>query len=123
MSELSTFLDGRVILHAGDCRDVLKTFADNSIDSICCDPPYELKFMGRAWDNTGIAYDIKLWAEVLRVLKPGGYIMAFSGCRTYHRMACAIEDAGRLLEEFASIYLLAPEPQPKPVFAKGSAPS
>ena len=81
------------LLH-GDCRDVLRTLADNSIDSIVTDPPYELGFMGKSWDASGIAYDITVWQECLRVLKPGGHMLAFSGSRTYHRMACAIEDAG-----------------------------
>jgi DNA modification methylase len=81
-------------LHQGDCRDILKTLPDNSIDSVVTDPPYELGFMGKKWDNTGIAYDTSMWAEVLRVLKPGGHLLAFGGTRTYHRMAVAIEDAG-----------------------------
>lgn len=81
------------ILH-GDCRQVLKTFEDASVDSVVCDPPYELGFMGKKWDRTGIANDSAMWAEVLRVLKPGGYLLAFSGTRTYHRMVCAVEDAG-----------------------------
>ena len=54
------------------------------------DPPYELGFMGRAWDKTGIAYDVDVWKAVLRVLKPGAHLLAFGGTRTYHRMACAI---------------------------------
>jgi DNA modification methylase len=61
---------------------------------VVTDPPYELGFMGKAWDGSGVAYDVDLWAEVLRVLKPGGHLCAFGGTRTYHRMACAIEDAG-----------------------------
>jgi DNA modification methylase len=81
-------------LHQGDCRDILKTLPDNSIDSVVTDPPYELGFMGKKWDNTGIAYDTSMWAEVLRVLKPGGHLLAFGGTRTYHRMVVAIEDAG-----------------------------
>lgn len=85
---------GSFVLHTGDCRDVLKGMADASVDSVVCDPPYELGFMGRAWDSTGIANDVPLWREVLRVLKPGGHLLAFSGTRTYHRMVCAIEDAG-----------------------------
>ena len=72
----------------------LKEINDNSIDSIITDPPYELGFMGKSWDNSGIAYNIELWKECLRVLKPGGHLLAFSGTRTYHRMAVAIEDAG-----------------------------
>lgn len=78
----------------GDSRTELTKLADNSIDSIVTDPPYELGFMGKSWDATGIAYDVNLWRECLRVLKPGGHILAFSGSRTYHRMAVAIEDAG-----------------------------
>jgi site-specific DNA-methyltransferase (adenine-specific) len=81
-------------LHKGDCRDILKTLPDNSIDSVVTDPPYELGFMGKKWDNTGIAYDTSMWAQVLRVLKPGGHLLAFGGTRTYHRMVVAIEDAG-----------------------------
>jgi DNA modification methylase len=68
--------------------------ASNSIDAIVTDPPYELGMMGKKWDKTGIAYNIELWRECLRVLKPGGHLLAFSGARTYHRMSCAIEDAG-----------------------------
>ena len=67
---------------------------DNSVDSIVTDPPYELGFMGKSWDSTGIAFNIEVWQEALRVLKPGGHLVAFSGSRTYHRMAVAIEDAG-----------------------------
>jgi hypothetical protein len=79
----------------GDCRQILEFFIeDNSIDAIVCDPPYELGFMGKSWDATGIAYSVAMWRECLRVLKPGGHMLAFSGSRTYHRMACAIEDAG-----------------------------
>jgi hypothetical protein len=78
----------------GDCRQSLRGLADNSVDSIVTDPPYELGFMGKGWDSTGIANDPALWADCLRVLKPGGHLAAFSASRTYHRMACAIEDAG-----------------------------
>ena len=78
----------------GDCLEELKNLEENSIDSIVTDPPYELGFMGKSWDNTGIANNPKMWAECLRVLKPGGYLLSFGGTRTYHRMAVAIEDAG-----------------------------
>ena len=81
------------VLH-GDCRDELELLPDNSIDSIVTDPPYELGFMGKSWDASGIAYDQRVWVQCLRVLKPGGHMLAFSGSRTYHRMVCAIEDAG-----------------------------
>jgi len=67
---------------------------DNSVDSIVTDPPYELGFMGKSWDNSGIAYNVELWSQVLRVLKPGGHLLAFGGSRTYHRLASAVEDAG-----------------------------
>lgn len=78
----------------GDCRTEMSRLADCSIDSIVTDPPYELGFMNKSWDATGIAYDIKVWQECLRVLKPGGHLLAFGGSRTYHRLACAIEDSG-----------------------------
>ncbi len=78
----------------GDARIVLQKFPANFFDSVVTDPPYELGFMGKKWDGTGVAYDPLLWMECLRVLKPGGYLLAFSSARTYHRMACAIEDAG-----------------------------
>jgi DNA modification methylase len=78
----------------GDVLEVLKTLPENSVDSVVTDPPYELGFMGKAWDNTGVAHRVELWKEMLRVLKPGGHLLSFGGSRTYHRMACAIEDAG-----------------------------
>ena len=81
-------------IYQGDCLDVLPTLPDNSVDSIVTDPPYELGFMGKSWDNSGIAYNVDMWKECLRVLKPGGHLLSFSGTRTYHRMAVAIEDAG-----------------------------
>jgi hypothetical protein len=81
------------VLH-GDCREAMLTMPDNSVDAIITDPPYELGFMGKSWDSTGVAYDITVWQECLRVLKPGGHLLAFGGSRTYHRLACAIEDAG-----------------------------
>jgi len=78
----------------GSCLDVLPTLADNSVDAIVTDPPYELGFMGKSWDNSGIAYNVDVWRECLRVLKPGGHMLAFGGSRTWHRLAVAIEDAG-----------------------------
>lgn len=81
-------------LYLGDCIATMKTMADASIDAIVTDPPYELGFMGKTWDASGIAYSVEMWAEALRVLKPGGHLLAFSGSRTYHRMVVAIEDAG-----------------------------
>jgi site-specific DNA-methyltransferase (adenine-specific) len=107
-----------VRLLVGDNRESLKKFPDNFFDSVVCDPPYELTsiaerygpgqvptknpvyarvtrgFMGQEWDGTGIAFKPDFWAAVLRVLKPGAFLLAFGGSRTYHRLACAIEDAG-----------------------------
>ena len=85
---------GNATVYAGNNLDVLPTLADNSVDSIVCDPPYELGFMGKSWDNSGIAYSVELWQQCLRVLKPGGHLLAFGGTRTWHRLAVAIEDAG-----------------------------
>lgn len=104
----------------GDCRTVMATMDGASIDSVVTDPPYHLTagkkggsgpasvsldsaagrarigtgFMGMKWDGGDVAFQPATWAECLRILKPGGYLLAFSGSRTYHRMACAIEDAG-----------------------------
>ena len=106
----------------GDSREVLKTLPDGSIDSCVTDPPYALisiskrfsksgrtqstttkaepyqrharGFMGKTWDTGATAFDPAFWAEVLRVLKPGAHLVAFGGTRTYHRLVCAIEDAG-----------------------------
>lgn len=115
---ITSMHDGRVVLHQKDCRDVLRGIADNSIDSVVTDPPYALVsiqkrfgkpgsapakdvygrgaagFMGKQWDTGEVAFSEEFWAEVLRVLRPGGHVVAFSGTRTYHRMAVAIEDAG-----------------------------
>lgn len=78
----------------GDCTVYMRALEAASIDAIVTDPPYELGFMGKRWDASGIAYNVDMWRECLRVLKPGGHLLAFGGTRTYHRMACAIEDAG-----------------------------
>ena len=78
----------------GDCIKQLKELKDNSVDSVVTDPPYEIGFMGKGWDDSGIANNPKLWKEVLRVLKPGGHLLSFSHSRTYHRQAVAVEDAG-----------------------------
>ena len=81
-----------VTLHHGDCLDVLRTLPDASVDSVVTDPPYGLGFMGREWDALPPGRE---WAEeCLRVLKPGGHLLAFGGTRTWHRLACAVEDAG-----------------------------
>ncbi len=80
------------MIHVGDCLEVMRGMADASVDAIVTDPPYGLSFMGKKWD-----YDVpatEVWAECLRVLKPGGHLLAFAGTRTQHRMAVRIEDAG-----------------------------
>jgi site-specific DNA-methyltransferase (adenine-specific) len=84
----------KVTLLKGDCLQKLKELEDNSIDSVVTDPPYEIGFMGKGWDDSGIANNPELWKEVLRVLKPGGHLLSFSHSRTYHRQAVAVEDAG-----------------------------
>ena len=88
------YTDDAVTLYHGDNREILAALPSASLDACVTDPPYELAFMGRKWDASGIAYDKWLWAEVWRVLKPGGHLLAFGGTRTWHRLACAIEDAG-----------------------------
>ena len=76
----------------GDCLEVMKSYPDNHFSGVVTDPPYGLSFMGKGWDHAvpGKEY----WAECLRVTKPGGFILAMGGTRTYHRLICAIEDAG-----------------------------
>ena len=84
-------------LHQGDSGQLLKGFADNTFTGIVTDPPYGLKLMGKRWD-----YDIPkraLWAECLRVVKPGGHMLCFGGTRTFHRLAVEIEDAGWLIRD------------------------
>lgn len=83
-------------LYLGDCLEVMRTLPPNSIDAVVTDPPYMIDFMGKAFDTSknNIAGRVELWAEVLRVAKPGAHLLAFGGDRTHHRMMCAIEDAG-----------------------------
>lgn len=76
----------------GDCLEVVKTFPDNHFSAVVTDPPYGLNFMDKKWDH-GIP-GTEIWAECLRVCKPGGFLLAFGGTRTYHSLTCAIEDAG-----------------------------
>lgn len=83
-----------VVLLDGDCIAAMADMPEASVDSIVTDPPYELGFMGRKWDASGIAFDPETWAAALRVLKPGGHLVAFGAPKNYHRLACAIEDAG-----------------------------
>ena len=99
------FSDENVTLHHGDSIEVLAEIPGASVDAVVTDPPYELGFMGKAWDASGIAYSVDLWREVLRVVKPGGHLLAFGGTRTWHRMVCAIEDAGfEIRDELAWLY-------------------
>lgn len=79
-------------IHHGDCREVMATLDAESVDAVVCDPPYGLSFMGKGWDH-GVP-GVEFWTEALRVAKPGAHLLAFGGTRTYHRLACAIEDAG-----------------------------
>lgn len=81
-------------LYQGSMLDMLEVIEPNSIDSIVTDPPYELGFMNKGWDNSGVAFQVDTWKKCYTVLKSGGYLLAFGGTRTYHRIACAIEDAG-----------------------------
>lgn len=95
----------RAVVYHGDCLDVLAGLADEFVDAVVTDPPYEFGFMGRAWDASGIAYNVDLWKHCLRVLKPGGHLLAFGGTRTSHRLTCAIEDAGfEIRDEIAWLY-------------------
>ena len=118
------------ILH-GDCRDLLPTLEAESVHSVVTDPPYHLTagkrggsgdasvnpdspagrsmvttgFMGKKWDGGDVAFDPETWRKVLRVMKPGAYLLAFGGTRTYHRMVCAIEDAGfEIRDQLAWVY-------------------
>lgn len=80
------------MIHNGDALNILKTFSDNTFDSVVTDPPYGISFMNKHWDYD--VPEIKLWSEVLRVLKPGGHCLVACGTRTQHRMAVNLEDAG-----------------------------
>ena len=83
---------GGVTIHVGDCLDVMREMPDALVTAVVTDPPYGLSFMGKEWDH-GVP-GVPFWAEALRVLKPGGHALIFGGTRTYHRLACAVEDAG-----------------------------
>jgi site-specific DNA-methyltransferase (adenine-specific) len=89
----------QVLLLNGKCEQVMALMLPNSIDAMVCDPPYGLEFMGKDWDSMGDGLRQQRWHqawanEAFRVLKPGGHLLAFGGTRTFHRLACAIEDAG-----------------------------
>ena len=83
------------VIH-GDCIEIMKTMPENCVDSVITDPPYGLRFMGKKWDNFSNYHEwCVAWAkETLRVAKPGAILLCFGGTRTYHRLTCAIEDAG-----------------------------
>jgi DNA modification methylase len=131
MVEPEVLHEGRVLLYGGECLSVVRALGANTADAVVTDPPYHLTanknggsgpaslnerspagrarvttgFMGKAWDGGDIAFRVDLWAELLRVLRPGGYVLAFGGTRTYHRMACAIEDAGfTIRDQLAWVY-------------------
>ena len=82
------------LLYHGSMLDMGDVIDDCSIDAIVTDPPYELNFMNKGWDNAGISFQPETWRKCFNVLKPGGYLLAFGGSRTFHRIAVAIEDAG-----------------------------
>jgi len=131
--ETRALLDGRVTLHAGDCVEVMAHLPTASVDAVVTDPPYHLTankkggtgaasmnlqspagrsrigtgggFMGKQWDGGDVAFRVETWAAVFRLLKPGAHLVAFSSTRTYHRMACAIEDAGfEIRDQLAWMY-------------------
>ena len=103
--DIYLYMEKQYKLIHGDCIEEMKKMDSNSVDAIVCDPPYELGFMNKAWDKSGIANNVNVWKEALRILKPGGHMLAFSGTRTYHRMVCAIEDAGfEIRDQLAWVY-------------------
>lgn len=81
-------------IYNGDSMEMLSVIAPSSVDCIITDPPYEIGFMGNKWDKQGIAFNTSFWKKCLQVLKPGGYLLAFGGSKTFHRMAVAIEGSG-----------------------------
>lgn len=88
------YKDDSITLYNDNMLNLLDDIPLNSIDAVVTDPPYELGFMGKSWDASGIAFRPETWRHCWDVLKPGGYLLAFGGSRTFHRIACAIEDAG-----------------------------
>jgi DNA modification methylase len=94
MTAEQLFHSGKIKLWHADCGVVVPQLPLDSFDAIITDPPYHLGFMGKKWDQGDLALQADTWVEILHVLKPGGHLLAFGGTRTFHRMACAIEDAG-----------------------------
>lgn len=84
---------GQAAIYLGDCREILLQLEPEQFHAVVTDPPYELGFMSKRWDGTGVAYDLKTWKSILQVAKQGAHLLSFGGSRTYHRMTCAIEDA------------------------------
>jgi len=87
-------MPSKITILEGDNIDILPTLENACVDAVITDPPYNLGFMGKGWDKDTIAFYPEFWEEVMRTMKPGAYLLAFGGSRTFHRMTCAIEDAG-----------------------------
>lgn len=85
---------GRAVVYLGDCRDVMPHLDAEQFFAVVTDVPYELGFMGRKWDASGVAYSVPMWEQVLLLAKPGAHLLSFGGTRTWHRITCAVEDAG-----------------------------
>jgi len=96
---MAYYKDKYTTIYNNDCKKQLKELEDNSIDTIITDSPYEIGFMSQSWDYSGISFDAQVWKECFRVAKPGATLLAFGGSRTFHRIACAIEDAGWVLKD------------------------
>ena len=84
--------DGTIRLYRDDCRSVLPHLPP--VDTVLTDPPYELGFMGKEWDKAGVSFEPSTWRAIAKACRPGAVMLAFGGTRTWHRIACAIEDAG-----------------------------
>ena len=98
--------DGRATLYLGDCIDVIPTLTEK-VDAVITDPPYGLGFMGKAWDH-GVP-GVEFWSKIMDAAKPGAHLLAFGGTRTFHRMTCAIEDAGWEIRDVVGIRIRVPK--------------
>lgn len=85
------------VIVCADIADWAASYDGPPFHALLCDPPYELGFMSKSWDATGVTYQPDTWAALAEHLHPGGFLMAFGGSRTWHRLACAIEDAGLVI--------------------------